>query len=148
MSPGYLSRACGEQLGSRALVARLWAPLLLAAAVAGCVLLHLYPPSELHLPPCVFHSLTGLYCPGCGAARALHHLMNLEFSSAARCNLLFVAALPFLLYALVIKAIREFGLWRVPEPRLSPNAGRALIAVVIAWWVIRNLPFSCFVIPS
>jgi hypothetical protein len=74
--------------------------------------------------------------------------MNLEFSAAARCNPLFVAALPFFLYAFFIKGVRELSLWRCPEPGLSPNASWTLVALVVAWWVIRNLPFSCFVIPS
>jgi hypothetical protein len=73
--------------------------------------------------------------------------MNLEFSAAAHCNLLFVTALPFFVYAFIIKVARAPSM-RTPEPGLSPNASWALIALVIAWWVIRNLPFTCFVIPS
>jgi Protein of unknown function (DUF2752) len=148
MSPGSRPGPYDAHAGSRPWIAQICVPLLSATILTGCILLHFYPPASLHLPPCVFHQLTGFYCPGCGAARALHHLMNLEFSAAARCNLLFVAALPFFLYVFVIEGLRVLSVWRAPKPKLSPNASWALIAIVIAWWVIRNLPFACFAIPS
>lgn len=148
MSAGNVSGLYHGQSGLRRRAAQFGVPFLSAAIVTGCALLHFYPPSTLHLPPCIFHEVTGLYCPGCGAARALHHLMNLEFGAAVHCNPLFVAAVPFLIYMFAIKGLGAMGLWSGPEIRLSHNASWALTAVVIAWWVVRNLPFSCFVIGS
>lgn len=31
---------------------------------------------EFSLPPCIFHGLTGLYCPGCGGTRACRLLLS------------------------------------------------------------------------
>lgn len=29
-----------------------------------------------HMPPCLFHKFTGLYCPGCGGTRAFFALIS------------------------------------------------------------------------
>jgi hypothetical protein len=129
--------------------AELW---LMAAGVfaltSGALVLRLYPPTSLHLPPCPFHALTGLYCPGCGSTRALHHLLNFEFVTALKCNFLAVAMLPYLLALFGMKAMRRLRVWRGPELELPVNWAWLLTAVVIAWWIVRNLPFAMFVIPA
>lgn len=126
-----------------------FAYLLSAGAIlAGCVFLHYYPPAALHLPPCVFHEITGLYCPGCGAARALHHMMNFEFATALRCNAFFVTALPVLAYLFAARCFKAIAQARLPVPILSGCASWTLTAVVLAWWIARNLPFACFRIPG
>ena len=33
-------------------------------------------PFKMIMPPCIFHSVTGLYCPGCGGTRAVLALMQ------------------------------------------------------------------------
>ena len=45
-----------------------------AAALAGLWFLYRFGNPF----PCVFHKLTGLYCPGCGAGRALSALLHLH----------------------------------------------------------------------
>src|SRR5262249_14490547 len=74
--------------------------LILAAAVipAALVVLYCVPPgSGAPYPPCWFHSLTGLHCPGCGATRCLHALLHGDLAQAAAFNVLFLVSLPFLL---------------------------------------------------
>lgn len=118
------------------------------AVAASAILLRQYAPASLHLPPCPFHALTGLYCPGCGSTRAIHHLLNFEFEAALRCNFLAVAMLPYLTALFGVKALRRFKVWRGPELELPVNGVWCLTALVIAWWVVRNLPLACFAIPA
>jgi len=62
------------------------------------VLLFCYPPDQYSFyPRCLFHSLTGLQCPGCGGLRATHYLLHGDVASAFRLNQLFVLLLPFML---------------------------------------------------
>jgi hypothetical protein len=146
MASGTIHEPLREARRLRA--AQICIPVLSAAVLTGCILLHYYAPAQLHLPPCVFHEVTGLYCPGCGAARALHHLMKGELLAALRSNLLFVLALPVLVCAFSLKALRAMGVAGVNAPRISLRASWAITAIVIGWWVVRNLPFEFFRIPS
>ena len=49
--------------------------------------------------PCIFHEITGFYCPGCGATRAITSLAKLDFYQAIKYNALVVALVPlFFIY--------------------------------------------------
>ena len=72
------------------------------------VLYEKYDPADFVLfPKCIFHSITGLQCPGCGSQRAMHALLNLEIGEAVRYNALFVAALPFLAVLVTLHFMRR-----------------------------------------
>lgn len=44
--------------------------------------------------PCVFHSLTGYYCPGCGVSRMFLSLLRFDISGAWKCNPAVLSMLP------------------------------------------------------
>ena len=46
-------------------------------------------------------AMLGISCPGCGGLRAVNDLTNFQLVDAASSNLLFVLALPVILFALV-----------------------------------------------
>src|SRR5213594_2849367 len=72
--------------------------LVIAAIIAGAGLLYFFAPSEHRFyPRCVFHSLTGLACPGCGSLRALHNLLLGNFAAAFRLNPFVITVLPLVL---------------------------------------------------
>ena len=90
---------------------------------------------------CFFHAVTGLYCPGCGSGRALTALLRGELAAALSYNFLFVMALPFLAYYLVKVYIRVvFHRDPLPFFSFSRGAGWTVTGVILAFWILRNIP--------
>ncbi|WP_433255799.1 DUF2752 domain-containing protein [Streptosporangium sp. CA-135522] len=130
---------------ARAVLAPLGAALAAGAAVA---FVRAVDPNEPgHYPTCPFLMLTGFYCPGCGGLRAVHALAHGDPVSALGLNPLVVAAVPVL--ALV------WGRWTVRSWRGEPFNGKAVrpvyvwafLALMIVFWIMRNVPFGEFLAP-
>ncbi|SFN27780.1 Protein of unknown function [Dokdonella immobilis] len=90
------------------------------------------------LPPCPFHALTHLYCPGCGTTRALHALMHGHLGLALGMNPLAVMAVP-LIPAILLRPHFPGQKWlaRLADARLW-------LPAVLAFTVFRNLPWIPF----
>jgi hypothetical protein len=101
---------------------------LAVMALAGLYFVN--PGACALLPPCFFHALTGLHCPGCGSTRALHQLAHGHLLAALRLNPLTIGALPLIGYLLT----------RRSAPPVKPVWIWVLLGVVIAFGVLRNLP--------
>jgi hypothetical protein len=129
--------------GPRSRRERVTAPLLLAGAVLGAsVVLHLRDPHESgSYGFCPWLVLTGTYCPGCGGLRAVHDLTRGDLAAAASSNLLFVGSVPLVL---VLWAAWLRDRWRGVARRVDQRPallGTAVFGVVVlAFWVVRNLP--------
>ena len=119
---------------------------VVAAVLAGLALVFFVDPAtHSYYPPCIFHAVTGLYCPGCGSLRALHQLLHGNLRAAMSLNPLFVLILPYLGYSLWLLSrdlIRGRSL--VSEVRLHPAMVWAMLAIIVAFGVLRNLPFYPF----
>ena len=88
-------------------------------------------PSEQGLtPPCLFFTLTGLQCPGCGTLRALHQLFNGNISAAFWLNPLIFLSAPFIAYAFLIMGPKRFRM-KLPEIALNPSLVIFLCLVVV-----------------
>ena len=87
-------------------------------------------------PPCPLYAATGLYCPGCGSTRAVHHLLHGHLAAAFGYNPLMVVSLPLLAYAVV----REFVRGLPPARPLPPWTVWAIFAVLVTFGIVRNLP--------
>lgn len=120
-------------LHERAVLEAWLGALLLAAVTLATALADPAQPGPF--PTCPFRTVTGLDCPGCGSMRALHQLTRGHVVAAADYNALLLVFLPV-----------GVGVWlRViagkSQPRILPAWwGRAVLAVVLLWTVIRNLP--------
>jgi hypothetical protein len=119
---------------------------VLVAAVAlpfGAAVLYRYPPGEgTFYPTCVFHSVTGLHCPGCGATRCLHALVHGDLPQALAYNPLLVVALPLLAVGFVQTGYRQWTGRRLPLPRMPAWSIRVIFWVTLAFWILRNIPIS------
>jgi hypothetical protein len=113
--------------------------------LAGLGFLRLFNPSTSGFyPPCLFHSLTGLYCPGCGVTRALYHLAHGHPSAAFAMNPLFVMLFPILIYLFLSYALLGIRGRGLPNFFANPTFLKLLFWIAIAFGIIRNLPFYPF----
>jgi hypothetical protein len=120
--------------------------LFCAAAAGGLAVLYAADPAtDARFPPCPFHYCTGLYCPGCGSLRALHSLLHGHLLAAWHFNPLMVLSIPFL--ALLFFDDARRARWLPGWLRISVPLGmkRVVPWVVMAFFVLRNLPCQPFV---
>ncbi|WP_091554647.1 DUF2752 domain-containing protein [Micromonospora pattaloongensis] len=96
------------------------------------------------IPSCLLKLTTGLDCPGCGGTRAAWYLLHGDLPAAARHHLLFVFAVPFLIYLYVAWAGRTWFGWRLPQLRMTPAAVGLFLGAWLAFSVLRNLPWAPF----
>ena len=98
---------------------------------------------------CPFYRLTGLYCPGCGTGRAIQALCHGHIALAIRCNiLLFILGLPCL-FVLAHEYVRiVFPTLKLKPVTASQTCIRAVIILILAFWVLRNAPALSFLAPG
>lgn len=129
--------------GSRASRIELAAVAIGLTGVAA-LLFAIDPAATTLLPPCPFFTLTGLYCPGCGSTRAVHQLLNGHLGAAFGLNALLMVFLPVFGYSFASYASRHLSGRPLPSPRLTGRAIRAVLALIVAFAILRNLPVEPF----
>ena len=107
------------------------------------VLFVLNPEEGSFYPPCPFHRLTGLYCPGCGSLRAVNQMLHGNLAAAFGLNPLMVLSLPFLGYCLISPRVHAVTK-RAPAGFIPAFWIWLILLVIILYWVLRNLPFYPF----
>lgn len=140
VAPGQPSRL------TRATTHVMTGPVVVAAAAAAAITcIALRDPNEPGAYPlCPFRALTGWDCPGCGSMRALHALTRADVRSALDHNLLLVLVLPFLLWRWIAWTRRSWVQHTtgqvVPRRLAAGQVLYAVIAGVLIFWLVRNLP--------
>lgn len=120
------------------------APVLMIAGasllIAGIWLLRTYDPNAAGslFPPCVFHEITGLFCPGCGITRALHALVHFDLWRAFTMNALLIVSLP-LLGLMALQGSTQRRLMPAAVQRIVFD-GRWWIGALLVFGLVRNLP--------
>jgi hypothetical protein len=116
---------------------------LLIALLVVC--LYFYGPRQGGIyPPCLFHKITGLYCPGCGATRALHELLHLHISASLDYNLLFVILIPFLIGWYLSYGLSTLGIRMNHGILFHPSLLKALLLFSCLFAIARNIPVEPF----
>ncbi len=111
------------------------------AICMGLLYYFIYPLYGQYFPKCIFHSITGLYCPGCGTQRAVVSLLHSDIAAALHNNLLAMVALPFLLYSAIIFCLNIFNKNQLTRKIFySPVFVKIVLASVILFGVLRNIP--------
>jgi hypothetical protein len=131
----------GRPARERWRMAAAWVALATAAIAALAVVYQFDPAATAWYPQCPLHWLWGLHCPGCGSLRATHKLLHGEIGRAIRLNALWTCAVPAL-GAWCVLRVASRGLRR-PILAHPASAGwiYALLAVIVAFGVLRNLPW-------
>lgn len=126
---------------------RLGAPFAVAAA-AGlvCAAVWLGDPTTPGgpFPGCLTKWLLGIDCPGCGSLRMLYSLLHGDLLAAVKFNALALAALVLSVWAY---AAWTYGRMVDRQIRSWHNhrwAAKVTLLLVLAWFVVRNIPFGPF----
>ena len=90
--------------------------------------------------PCLFHLLTGLYCPGCGISRMFISILHLDFLNALRYNSMVMFLSPFLL-VLLFQVL--FSYVKTGSKKLSKRQTVAvwiMAGLLLLFGILRNIP--------
>jgi len=134
------------RMGSRA--PRWVAPAAGLLCIAGAIgYTFITRPTEANAgdpPSCLVKLTTGFDCPGCGGTRAAWFLLHGDLPAASRHHMLFVFAVPFLLYAYIAWAGNKTFGWKLPQLSMGPKAIAWFLAIWGVFTIVRNLPFAPF----
>lgn len=120
-----------------------WLCVTVACAAAGWLWLHLGLPH----PDCLWHKLTGVACPTCGATRCVRHLTHGAWAAAFLVNpLIFLTLAGGALYDLYAATVLALRLPRLRFDEVSSRAGTlvrfAFLAALLgnwAWLIHRGI---------
>ncbi|MCR5662349.1 MAG: DUF2752 domain-containing protein [bacterium] len=125
------------------------AAVIYAAAALLCLaaasVLYFFPPSQTAwYPKCPSWMLFGIYCPGCGTARALGCLVHGDIVGACRMNIVITLMSPILAWCLW-EALRNIAEGR-PFSALFENTRfwQVFLWGFVLFGVLRNIPVYPF----
>lgn len=97
--------------------------------------------------PCIFHSITGFYCPGCGVTRMCVNIIKLDFYNAFRSNPAVFCIIPILVAIFIRKGIYMLKYGEYKKEKWINIIEIILIAIMIIFGILRNIPAFYFLRP-
>ena len=105
------------------------------------------PNAAGHYPTCPFLAVTGWYCPGCGALRAMHALGHGDVITALARNPFAVVAFGYLAVTWLLWLRRTIT--GRPTRWLAPAwVLHGVLGLILAFWVLRNVPGWTWLSPA
>lgn len=95
--------------------------------------------------PCLFHQITHLYCPGCGATRMVLSILKLDFYKAFRYNPYLFIISPFLITYYIIYYINWL---KDRQFKINDKIWYFILIVGIVFSILRNIPAFSFLAPE
>lgn len=91
--------------------------------------------------PCLFTSVTGYACAGCGLQHAVHHFAHGRIADALAANLLAPLLIPLVAWAVASTLLPLFARGRFRLRSFNPHPALVLVLslVVLAYGIFRNL---------
>jgi hypothetical protein len=118
---------------------------LLIAFIGLAVLFFILDPAKHNIfPRCLFNSITGYYCPGCGSQRAIHSLLHFDIEGVVSYNFLFIPAFLLIIYHYLHPILNRIFSWKLPNIFYFKSTPWVIFGFVIAFWIMRNLTFYPF----
>ncbi len=102
------------------------------------------PHAAGNYPTCPSIALFGVHCPGCGSMRAMHELAHGDLAGVLSRNILVPFGLVLLAWSWVSWFDRRLGHSRIPALRPPVPVLYGSVVVVVAFAVLRNLPWAPF----
>lgn len=99
-------------------------------------------------PPCIFHSITGFYCPGCGSGRMFLSIFRLDLYQAFRYNPAVFAMLPVFSVIFIIHMIAYLRNKKMVISKLEKAILIFLTVILILFGIARNLPIFTYLAPT
>lgn len=98
--------------------------------------------------PCIFHKLTGFYCPGCGISRMSLSLLQLNLYKAFHYNSGVMIILPIL----IILFVRFILFYIRGEKKKTSKLYQIVVIIMLIWLIIfgvlRNIPAFGYLAPT
>ena len=95
---------------------------------------------------CIFHKLTGFYCPGCGITRMIFAMLRFDFYQAFRFN-------PFVFLLLIVYSVYLF-IYIIVKVKLKKELiiprylYYVLLVITIVFGILRNTELFSFLMPT